>query len=58
MQIAGFSIVALLGVINLLLVAFQLITGLRLVKVGFGVHQKSGIALFVTASIHAVLAFI
>jgi hypothetical protein len=58
MQIAGFSIVAILGLINFLLVAFQLVTGLHLVKVGFGVHKKSGIALCCTALLHAVFAFI
>ncbi len=58
MEIGGISIVAVFGVVNLLLVSFQLLTGLGLLKVSFNVHKKSGIILMITALIHGTLAYI
>jgi hypothetical protein len=58
MIFGGISIIALLGLVNLLLLLFQLSTGLRWIKVRFGVHKKTGILLFVTATIHGVLGFL
>lgn len=58
MDIGGVSIILMLGILNFLLILFQLSTGLRWIKVSFGVHKKSGITLLVSATLHAVLAFL
>ncbi len=58
MTIGNLSIILILGIINGLLVLFQLLTGLRLVKVSFIVHRKTGIILVITAFLHAALAFL
>ena len=58
MKVGGISIVLLLGAINFVLILFQLSTGLRWVKVPFGVHKRTGGTLFVTATAHAVLAYL
>ncbi len=57
MKIGGLSIILILGVCNFILLVFQLGTGLRLIKVPFGIHKKTGIILFVCAFLHAILAF-
>lgn len=51
----GVNLVFLLGIVNIFLLVFQLATGLRWIKVPFGVHRKTGILLFGTAVIHGVL---
>ena len=56
MQIGGVSIILLFGIINLVLLLFQLSTGMRWIKVPFTTHRKSGIALMISAVIHASLA--
>jgi hypothetical protein len=58
MTIGGVSIILVLGICNLVLILFQLATGLRLLKVRIGVHKKSGIALLVLALLHGTLAFL
>jgi hypothetical protein len=58
MTIAGISLILILGVCNLCLVLFQAASGLRLIKPKFGVHKKAGLALVVSATAHAVLAFL
>ena len=58
MVIGGISIILILGIINFLLLLFQLTTGLRWIKVRFGVHRKTGILLFITASIHGLLGLL
>ena len=58
MKIGGISIVLLLGVINFILILFQMSTGLRWIKVPFGIHKRTGVTLFVTAATHAVLAYL
>jgi hypothetical protein len=57
-MIGGISIVLILGVINFLLILFQLSSGLRLIKVSFLTHRKTGIALLISASLHALLAIL
>jgi len=52
------SAVLILGVLNLMLVVFQLLTGLRLVKAPLTLHRKTGIALAVLAALHGALAVI
>jgi hypothetical protein len=57
MTIGGVSIILILGICNLLLILFQLLSGLRVIKVKFGVHKKTGVTLLVVAIIHGFLAF-
>ncbi len=56
MQTAGVSPVIILGIINLLLVIFQVSTGKRWLRVNFIWHRRLGLVLLITAIIHAVLA--
>ena len=58
MTIAGISIILILGICNLILVLFQAASGLRIIRPKFGVHKKTGLALVVFATVHAVLAFL
>lgn len=58
MAIAGVSLILILGVVNLILVLFQAASGLRLIKPKIGVHKKMGLLLVVTATAHAVLAYL
>ena len=58
MKIGGVSIILILGMINMVLILFQISTGLRLIRVPFGVHKRTGIALFFCAVLHAILAFL
>jgi len=56
MTIAGISIVLILGVLNLILVLFQVSSGKKWLKVNFAWHRRLGLLLLFTAVIHAVLA--
>ncbi len=58
MVIGGISIILILGLINFVLLLFQLSTGLRWIKVKFGVHRKTGILLFILASVHGLLGIL
>jgi len=58
MKIGGVSIVLILGIINFLLLLFQLSSGLRWIKVKMAVHRKTGIALFIVALCHGILAYL
>lgn len=58
MNIGGISIILILGILNFLLILFQLSTGLRWIKAPFGVHKKSGMILLISATLHAILAFL
>ena len=51
-------VVPILGLINLLLLSFQMSTGLRWIKVPMAIHRKTGITLFIMAIIHGTLAFL
>lgn len=57
MAIGGVSIILIGGIINLVLVLFQLLSGLRYIKAPFGVHKKTGILLVFCALIHGILGF-
>jgi len=57
-MVGGISIVLILGIINFLLILFQLSSGLRLIKVSFLTHRKTGIALLISASLHALLGIL
>jgi hypothetical protein len=54
----GVSPILILGIVNLMLVTFQISSGLRWIKVPYGVHRKTGIALFVSAVVHGMLGLI
>ena len=56
MSIAGISIILILGILNFALILFQLTSGMRIIKVGYGVHKKTGIFLLILASVHGILA--
>ena len=58
MTIAGVSIILILGILNFLLLLFQLFSGLHWIKVKFGVHRKTGILLFILATIHGLLGLL
>ncbi|HQG77124.1 MAG TPA: hypothetical protein PLS58_06520 [Bacteroidales bacterium] len=47
-----------LGIINLILVALQILGGLKIVKIPFRWHRNLGIALGVFALLHASIALI
>ena len=57
MMIGGVSIILILGILNMLLILFQISTGLRWIRVPFRVHKRTGIVLFFSAVLHAALAF-
>jgi len=58
MKIGGVSIVLVLGFINMILILFQLSTGLRWIKVPFQIHRRTGMILFVSAALHGILAYL
>jgi len=58
MKIGGVSIVFILGLINMILILFQLSTGLRWIKVTFRTHRSTGMILFITAALHGLLAYL
>ncbi|MCK9364598.1 MAG: hypothetical protein M0P74_13490 [Syntrophales bacterium] len=58
MKIGGVSIILILGLVNMTLILFQLSTGLRWIRVPFKMHKKTGMILFISATLHAVLAYL
>ena len=58
MKIGGVSIILMLGLINMILILFQLNTVLRWIKVPFGMHRRTGMILFISAALHAILAYL
>jgi hypothetical protein len=58
MKIGGISIILLLGTLNMVLILFQMSTGLRWIRVPIGVHKRTGMILFVSALVHAFLAYL
>jgi hypothetical protein len=58
MAIAGISVILLLGIANLLLLVFQLLTGLRYVKLPFRFHRRAGLVLVFLATAHGLLAIL
>jgi hypothetical protein len=58
MKIAGVSIILILGFINMILILFQLSTGLRWIKVPFQMHRRTGMTLFVSAALHGIFAYL
>jgi len=52
------NIILWLGIINIILALFQLLSGLRIIKVKFKIHRRLGITLFITALVHGALAIL
>lgn len=48
--------VKILGLINLLLIIFQLLSGMRIIRISSAIHRKTGLLLLLTAVSHAVIA--
>jgi len=57
-SLLGINIILLLGIINLVLVFFQLTSGLKIIKVPFKLHKTCGILLAIGAVLHGVLAIV
>ena len=58
MNVGGISIILLLGVLNFILVLFQMSSGLRWIRAPFGLHKRTGITLVISATLHAILAYL
>jgi len=58
MKIGGVSIILILGLINMILILFQLSTGLRWIKVPFRMHRKTGVILLISAALHGILVYL
>ncbi len=56
MTVGGISIILILGIVNMILLLFQISSGLRWIRVSFASHRRSGVLLFLTALIHGGLA--
>jgi hypothetical protein len=57
----SFSLGALLpatGILNFVLIAFQVASGRHLISVPIQVHRRTGQILLVTAAVHGILALI
>jgi hypothetical protein len=52
------NIILWLGIINLLLALFQVLSGLRYIKVKYKLHKWLGVTFFFTAMIHGIYALI
>jgi hypothetical protein len=50
------NIILILGIINFLLVLFQVASGLRYIKFSFTAHKRAGIILLLTATLHGSIA--
>lgn len=51
-----YVLIIILGVVNLILVITQLLSGLKVIRISFKNHRVFGIALAIGAFIHGVLA--
>ena len=58
MTVGGISVILILGLCNLILLLFQAATGLRIIKVKYSVHKKTGITLLIIALIHGFLGIV
>ncbi len=57
-MIFGINIILWFGIINLILILFQFLSGLRIIKVKYKLHKTLGIVLFFTAFIHGIYALV
>lgn len=58
MENEGSSVVEILGIINFMLLLFQLFSGQHWIEVKIGIHRKVGLALVASASLHGLLAIL
>ena len=58
MVVVGVPIILVLGFLNMLLILFQISTGLRWIRIPFQVHKRTGMVLFCCAALHAILAIL
>lgn len=52
-----YSLILPLGIINIVLVMVQVLSGLKYIKIPFKAHKYCGIALGVFALLHGAIAF-
>jgi hypothetical protein len=52
------NIILWLGVLNLFLILFQLLSGLRVIKIKYKLHKQMGVILFFSAFIHGIYAIV
>jgi hypothetical protein len=50
------NIILILGIINFILVLFQVASGMRYIIMSFTTHKRAGITLLVTATLHGAIA--
>ena len=58
MIIFGVSILLVTGITNFILLFFQLLTGLHVIKFRLRLHKAAGITLLVVACTHGILAIL
>ena len=58
MENEGSSLVQVLGLINFMLLLFQLFSGQHWIQVKIGIHRKVGLALVASARLHGLLAIL
>lgn len=58
MSIGGVSIILLLGLVNLLLLGFQVASGMHWIRVPVRVHRRTGLALVACGVLHGTLALL
>jgi hypothetical protein len=51
-----YQLILPLGIINFLIIAIQVLGGLKVIKISFKWHRNLGIALLVFAAAHAAIA--
>ena len=51
-----YSLILPLGIVNLALIAIQLLSGLKILRMPFRVHKYCGIALGILALLHGAIA--
>lgn len=51
-------IILALGILNLILLWFQIASGRRWIKINIKVHRKTGIALVASGAVHGALALL
>lgn len=56
MSIGNTSIIFLLGILNIILIVFQLLTGLHIIKFKIRLHKTVGIILLISSMVHGLLA--
>ncbi len=58
MTICGVSVILILGIVNMILILFQICTGLRWISLPLRWHRGGAFALLLSSLAHATLAFL